>query len=688
VARGDDTQVIEPSGFTPLDRSAQQTGGSALTAPRVALVAAVATFALALLFLFTARSLQVSVEAEAPADVAIGGLALPFGERYLLLPGTYEVTAQAEGYENLVATVTVDDRDSQSVELVLQPLPGRLSIETNPPGASVDLGGENLGVTPLADVSVAAGDYQLTVEHPLYLAHRQALAVTGRSLHQQLNLRLEPAWADVSVASSPPGASVLVDGEELGVTPATVQVLEGERQLILRLENFADWRRELQVTAGRPEDLGRVDLLPAPGTLALDSEPAAANVTLDGEFQGQTPLVLELVPDRPHTLSVSRPGYRRYTGELTLAASATETRTIKLQPQLGTLRFEITPPGALLRVDGAPRGKGSQSLSLPAVEHRVEVSLAGYAPVRRRVTPRPGLEQLVEVHLKTEKEARMARIKPEITTSLGQSLLLFDPAESPLSSFTMGASRREPGRRSNEVLRPVTLRRMFYLQTTEVTNAQFRQFEAEHKSGHVSGTSLNRDRQPAVQLSWQQAASFCNWLSRREGLAPFYREDQGIIVGFDAASTGYRLPSEAEWAWAARASGDTLLKFPWGDTFPPTLAVENYADAKSAYVTGRVLNNYSDGHVVAAPAGTFGPNQHGLYDLGGNVAEWVHDVYTIPASNEPAKVDPLGGQRGDNYVIRGASWTQARLTQLRLSYRDYGQAGRDDVGFRLARYAE
>jgi formylglycine-generating enzyme required for sulfatase activity len=85
---------------------------------------------------------------------------------------------------------------------------------------------------------------------------------------------------------------------------------------------------------------------------------------------------------------------------------------------------------------------------------------------------------------------------------------------------------------------------------------------------------------------------------------------------------------------------------------------------------------------------SFKPNHHGLYDMGGNVSEWVNDVYSIPPANGATRTDPLGAQSGDNYVLRGASWAHAKLSELRLSYRDYGQAGRDDVGFRIARYAE
>lgn len=685
--RQDQPLAIEPSAFQPLEAAPEQPPRQR-NPMRWLLVGCALLFGLVMLFLLSARSLQVVVTASSPAQVSIGGLALPFGERYLLRPGTYDIQVKAEGYHPLQTEVVVGDGDGQAIELVMQPLPGLLSLDSRPAGARIVIDGEQVATTPVQDLPVEAGEHSLALLADRYLPLEQPLLVTGRNQRQQLQLELAPAWAEVSVDSEPQGAAILVDGEAAGTTPAVVEILQGERQLILQLATFADWQQELAIEAGQPQDLGTITLESAAGLLALSSQPSGANVTLNGEFQGQTPLTLELRPGRSHRLAVFKPGYRRYSGTVELPAAGSDSQTIKLRAQLGEVRFSISPADAIVRVNGKPVGRGSQTLSLPAVEHAVEVSLAGHATVRRRVTPRPGLQQLVEVALQTEQQARRARIKPEITTSLGQTLLLFNPTEAGLADFTMGASRREPGRRANEVLHPVSLRREFYLATTEVTNAQFRQYQAGHNSGQIEGNSLNREHQPAVQVSWQQAASFCNWLSQREGLPPFYRETNGIINGYNPSATGYRLPTEAEWAWAARTSGESLLKFPWGDKFPPTLAVENYADNTSAYVTGRILNGYKDGYVVSATVASFGPNQHGLYDLGGNVAEWVHDVYGIPSANGATQVDPLGPQNGDNYVIRGASWSQSKIAELRLSHRDYGQAGRDDVGFRIARYAE
>jgi len=679
--------AIEPSAFQPLSEAGPAPKPKA-NPLRWGLGASALLFLMVMAFLLTSRSVQLTVVAESDPDINVSGLAIPFGERYLMRPGSYNLAVDAAGYHPYREQLTVNDDDAQIVQIILQPLPGKLTITSTPPGAKISIDGEIVGETPTTDLAVEAGAHTLELKSERYRPLATDLEVQGRAIRQQLDLTLEPAWADITIATEPEGATVLVDGEDSGTTPGVFEILEGERQLILQLPAYSDFQRDLLVEASVAQDLGTVSLQPAAGLLALTSLPSGANVTLDGEFQGQTPLELAVSPGRDHRLVLSRPGYRRHSETLQMAAGSSDEKNIRLRAQLGQVRFDISPADAIVRLNGKPAGKGSQILSLPAFEHSVEISKEGYATVRQKVTPRPGLEQLVSVSLQTRDAARLAAIKPEVTTALGQTMLLFNPAESSLAEFTMGASRREPGRRANEVLHPVKLERMFYLQTTEVTNAQFRQFQAAHNSGQIEGNSLNREHQPAVQVSWQQAAQFANWLSRREGIAPFYRETNGIVTGYNPSSTGYRLPTEAEWAWAARVRGDEMIKFTWGDNFPPSAKVENYADNTSAYVTGRILNGYTDGFVVSAPVASFPANHRGLYDLGGNVAEWIHDAYIIPSANGTTEVDPLGAQSGDNYVIRGASWALSKLAELRLSFRDYGQAGRDDVGFRLARYAE
>ncbi len=683
MAAPEDSQLIRPAAFTP--RSEDKTSRGFRARPvQIGLAAVLLLFALSFWFLFTAHSVLFTFEpAYAELDID-GGLKLKIGERYLLRAGDVQLEVTAPGHYPLEQDFTVEAVDNQSLHLVLQRLPGKLSFDTRPEGAQVLVDGESLGNTPLGGQPIAPGERELRLLAERYLPYRATIEVTGMEVAQSFAVDLEPAWANIAISSVPVGATIYVDGEAWGQTPALLEILQGEHQVELQLPRFQGWQQTLSVSAGVHQNLEPITLLPANGLLNLSSRPRGANVTVDGEFQGQTPLTLSLDPDGEHRIAVFKPGYERAVRTLALEPEEQQELTLRLKPRLGEVQVRVRPAEAEIFVDGVSQGRGSQTLSLPAFEQGLEVRMPGHRSHRQRFTPRPGIAQVIPVTLLTEQEARLADLKPTVTSPAGQTLKLFTPT----GTFTMGASRREPGRRANEVLRPVTLTRMFYLGTHEVTNAEYRKFNAEHNSGLVEGNTLNRDRQPAASVSWEEAALYCNWLSEQEGLPPFYRTKNNRVIGFDEQSHGYRLPSEAEWAWAARVNGETLLKYPWGDSFPPPEVLENYADTSSSYITGRIVSNYNDGHPTSAPPGSFRANHNGLYDMGGNVAEWVHDIYTLSESSGVSQKDPLGAQTGSNNVIRGASWAHGTVTELRLSFRDYGQRGRDDVGFRVARFAE
>ena len=101
-----------------------------------------------------------------------------------------------------------------------------------------------------------------------------------------------------------------------------------------------------------------------------------------------------------------------------------------------------------------------------------------------------------------------------------------------------------------------------------------------------------------------------------------------------------------------------------------------------------VLTAYDDGFAVTAPVGSFEANARGMYDMSGNVSEWVNDFFEIrPVRGEPL-VDPTGPETGDRHVVRGASWAKASRSELRLAYRNAGRDGNLDTGFRIARYVD
>ncbi len=173
----------------------------------------------------------------------------------------------------------------------------------------------------------------------------------------------------------------------------------------------------------------------------------------------------------------------------------------------------------------------------------------------------------------------------------------------------------------------------FWIGKTEITNGQYRRFKASHDSGVFQGRSLNGDTQPAVNLGWNDAQAFTEWLS------------------WEAGSGGkrFRLPTEAEWEYAARAG--TTTRYPWGNNLDPRYA--NFSDRNDP--TGASIGSLDDGQGVTAPVGSYLPNPFGLHDTIGNVWEWTCSEYN-PAYNgneqSCSTKRPTEGMR----TVRGGSW--------------------------------
>ena len=189
-------------------------------------------------------------------------------------------------------------------------------------------------------------------------------------------------------------------------------------------------------------------------------------------------------------------------------------------------------------------------------------------------------------------------------------------------------------------------------------------------------------------MRWGDAAAFANWLSAKEGLVPFYRVTGGRVRDIDPKADGYRLLSEAEWEWLTRKAGRPARAiFPWGDGATVPRGAGNIADESANGVARNFVPNYNDGHARIAPVGSFAAEKSGLFDLTGNVSEWVHDWYSLePPVKGSVATDPLGPSFGDSHVVKGSSWRSGTRTTLRAAYRDGLSTGRDDVGFRLGRY--
>jgi formylglycine-generating enzyme required for sulfatase activity len=625
--------VIEPADFEPVRVGRERHLRRGLSPAVVVIALSFSGLALALWFVTTARAVAIEVT-PAPDRFEIQGnlFDFPIGGRFLLRPGMYRIVAEKEGFRRLEEDVEIGDERSPSFRFALEELPGLLSIATTPAeGAAVWVDGQSAGVTPLEPIELAAGEHEVLIRAERYRDFSARVVVVGGGASVVLDAALEPR----PVAEETPDL--------------------------------------------RSEDSGR-----ARGILKLESAPSEASVVVDGIHRGATPLEIELEAGTTHRLEVSRAGYENAVREVELRAGAGETLTVELVASLGEITIAADPPEAEVFVNGELRGRASQTLRLPSVAQRIEIRKDGYETFATIITPRPEFPQTLEAILVNLKAAVKTPPAPRLTTPAGHDLILVAPRE-----FQMGAPRREPGRRANEPLREVAITRPFYIATAEVTNRQFRAFRNGHRSGAIQSQSLENDDHPVVRASWEDAAAYCNWLSEAESLPPVYVASGGTYVLATPPTAGYRLPTEAEWELVARYASGTATKYPWGESLPVPPGTGNFADASAASIVPVTIPKYDDSFPATAPVSAFPPNALGLFGLGGNAAEWVQDRYAMsPPAGGGIASDPLGPESGEFHVIRGSSYLHGSVTELRLTYRDYGKDPRPDVGFRIARWVE
>jgi len=226
-----------------------------------------------------------------------------------------------------------------------------------------------------------------------------------------------------------------------------------------------------------------------------------------------------------------------------------------------------------------------------------------------------------------------------------------------VGAFQMGSPPDEPGRSDDEQQHEVVLTRSLAIGTTEVTQKLWQAVMGDNPSRHREPLG------PVEQISWLDAVAFCNALSALDGLTPAYQVE-GEAVRWDRDADGYRLPSEAEWEYAARGGGQGV--FAGGDAPDDVAWYQANASSRPAEV------------------GILSPNEWGLYDMSGNLWEWVFDgkrSYTTTRRQDPV------GSTSDRYrVLRGGCWAVGE-NSLRVANRHWEVPAHrsDKVGFRIAR---
>ncbi len=243
-------------------------------------------------------------------------------------------------------------------------------------------------------------------------------------------------------------------------------------------------------------------------------------------------------------------------------------------------------------------------------------------------------------------------------------------------SFQMGSPDSEAWRSDDETQHTVTVSN-FYMSQYEVSQAEYEEVMGSNPSS-FSGSDL-----PVENISWLDAVTYCNARSEKDGLTPVYSID-GQEVSWNRSADGYRLPTEAEWEYACRAGTVTPFN------------TETSISAEEANYYGHypyeIEDNYfSQGNLSTKPGeyrqttvavSSFSPNDWGLYNMHGNVSEWVWDYYGEYMPEE--QTDPTGVDTGTLHVYRGGGWNDF-AKNMRSAYRAAMAAdkGSFNIGIRI-----
>ena len=507
-----------------------------------------------------------------------------------------------------------------------------LRIETDPPGAMVILG-DRMQKSPTVFDSVEAGTYPMRI----MLAGYDPVETQVKSTSPPGVFRLQRSTGTLALGVEPAGPAdfELLDGENVirrGPLPATLAGVPTGTYAVAAHRGGRTVRQSVDVDREKPASATMVFAL---GHVRVASDPSGAEIFIGGSSQGRAPLALEL----PVGQQELRARYGNWPESAqTINVLPDGNPPVAFAFHTGSVKITSAPAGATVIGGGEPLGQ--TPLRIDEVSPgpiRYELRMAGYQQAFVTGTVAPGGQTFLATRLDRKRSPEPGQ---PWENSLGMKFIslgsihfsVWDTRVSDYAAYC--AATGNPARKPD-----------------------FSQTPSD----------------PVVLVSWNDAEAFCKWLTQKE-----------IQEGALEEGQFYRLPTDAEWSAAdglppeggatpEERDGKMRGLFPWGGSWPPPPGSGNFADESASRKGGAIIQGYKDGWMATSPAGSFLPNKLGLYDMSGNVWQWVEDGYRKETANTR-----------DWGVLRGGSWGTSSRSELESCYRYVVDRNDSDViyGFR------
>ncbi len=329
-----------------------------------------------------------------------------------IVPGTHEMEVWMGGYETWSERVNIEEDKEKVIIAVLQIKTGSVIIESTPPNATVFLDGEEVGKTPANLKFIVPGTHEVEIRMDGYEVWSESTIVEGDT-EKTITAALQVKTGSVIIESTPLNASVFLDGEEVGKTPANLKsIVPGTHEVEIRMDGYEVWSESVDIEAETEKTLAAVlDIMT--GSIMIESEPTEAKIYLDGEEAGTTPDTLSPIAIGAHEVEIRMDAYEVWSDITNIEPDKETALKAVLQIKNGSIRIESTPPNADIYLNGENAGTTPDTLlSIVPGQHEVEVKIDGYEVWGENVDVETDKETFLTVALKLRTGSLSIKSKP------------------------------------------------------------------------------------------------------------------------------------------------------------------------------------------------------------------------------------------------------------------------------------
>jgi len=539
--------------------------------------------------------------------------------------GSYSYKITKPFYKDATGTHTVIAGETNSINETLIPNFGGLTIKTSPvQGARIYIDGSEITgkTTPHTIAQLSVGEHTVKVSKSKYRPASQKVNITSGTT-KEITIKLDATFAEININCQPSSTRIKIDGANEGTGSYSGNLGAGIHTAELSKEGYTSQKVTFTVVAGQAQQLDYT-LIAKTGNIAINSKPLQADIYLNGENTNKkSPSILRKLKVGNYKIELKKEGFAASSQTITVSENKTANADFSLQSGL-EVTINSQPQGATLYINGQSKGKCPQTLSLNFGNHNIKLSgIAKHKETAHTINIQQGGKTNYNLSLNSEAPEGFVFVKGG-TFQMGNldKTVTNGGDERPIHSVTVSD---------------------FYIGKYEVTQKQWEEVMYRNKS------SFKGDNLPVEKVSWNDIQKFIKKLNKKTGKT-------------------YRLPTEAEWEFAAR--GGTNSK---GYKYAGSNNIDDVAWYSS--------NSGSKTHKV----GTKQANELGIYDMSGNVWEWCSDWYGSSYYKNSPSNNPQGATSGSNRVYRGGGWSCSASYCRVANRRSSSPTNRiSNLGFRLA----